>query len=786
MVVSRPALWLVMAGVGVLLYLSIPGAVADLAAETFTDLHSALFARAPRGPEESHVLVVALDDQTRQAHDDRWPLPPSVLAKAIQELKSRKAAAIGLEPRVDGPSPTDPGGEKQLAAAIKAAGNVVLRDTRFGPRTVSWLPALSAVAAARGSVRFHSGAHGVVRGVALDGDGYLLELAKRHRPGGEARVERGTLVLSGVGSRPLSFGLADGVGLLFRPPRPGELPVVSCAALVAGKVPAESIEGRTVLIGATAMDLARPVALPGNAVSPEVLVEAAAVDAVLTGRALHVPPAAVPLFGFLFLLGLMAAMGSFGPLWTALAALVAALAAQLAWSAAMLSQGSTRPDPLPSLAGLAAAGVVLVLARGWEAFVLSGRFAALAGGTAAVLAEDMYRRALELIRAGKHPQAIDLLQQVMRADPARRAQATVQILICYLTQHEFELIEDTFKQIAPDQLSLADSYDLGLKLTEAGYFEEARALFAMVYNRDVNFRDVKHQLEVVVQAQASRKDVMERLIIKELRKDYKNLEMVRRGGMAIIYRGYDSTVDRVVAVKILTPHLNDDENVVKRFFLEAETMKDFDHPNIVKVYRIHKEGQLRYYAMESVHPAETLYDLIQKDVKLEVPRAIAILKQVCIALEYAHARQIIHRDIKPQNILIAPGDVVKLIDFGIARFEALSTMTSTGVVMGTPRYMSPEQLKGERVDERTDIYACGVTFFEMLTGILGSENPMMEKVKGRTSIYQLILRQNLPTPLVRMVLKCLEGDRTKRYSSALQLRQDLDEYERLPATALEL
>ena len=780
MLVSRPTLWLVMAGVGLLVYLLVPGALGELAAGAFTDGLAGARVNPVRSVTQTPVLVITLDDPAR----DQLGMPPpaSALARAVTLLEQSGAACIGLDTRIERASD----GLDALAAALKASGHVVLRDGAFGSETLSWHPALSAAASARGKVRFVTLSGPEVRGVSLESDTYLLELIRKHRSGLEARIERGHLSVAGTVMRPTTVGLADGSALLFTPPTLTELPQVSLTTLLAGKVSPELIRGRIVLIGATAIAVAQPVPLPGGAIWPDVLVEAAAVDALLSQRAIDVVGEGTHLAVFLVLLATLALAGSFGRFLVAPVAVAAVLLLQVGFSAYAFTAWSWRPSPLGAILGLTAAGLVLILGRAWESFVTSGRFGELMGRSAALAAEENYDRAIALIRSSQFEPAIPLLQQVMRTDPSRRNQALVQILTCYLVSHEFELVEDTFKQIFLENLSLEECYDLGLQLTQAGYFEEARTLFALIFNRDVNFRDVKHQLELVTQAQASRKDVMERLIIKELRKDYRNLEMIRRGGMAIIYQGYSASMDKVVAIKILSPHLNDNADVVKRFFLEADTMKEFDHPNIVKVFTIHREGQLRFYSMECVYPSETLYDLIEKEKKLTIDRSIHILKQMCLALEYAHVRHIVHRDIKPHNVLIAPGDLVKLIDFGIARFENLSTMTSTGVVMGTPRYMSPEQIKGERVDERTDIYALGVCFFEMLTGILGAENPMLEKVKGRTSIYQLILRQNLPSPLVRMVLKCLEGSRDTRYATARALYTDLEEYERLPQAALEM
>jgi CHASE2 domain-containing sensor protein/tRNA A-37 threonylcarbamoyl transferase component Bud32 len=808
MIVSRLHLWACLLAAGVLVHLVTPAFLGSWTSDILVDSLVPARERWCRGraQDRASVVVVAVDDSTLAEAKERWPFRTSTIARAVRRLSQDGAAAIGLAMRYDRPSLDDAAGDRELVEAIRASGNVVLKEEiPLGMPSASsplgWDPSFTSVAAGSGATRLAYGMGGTVRGIVAEWSGFPLSLARMHRSGSQVQTSLGQIVISAPGREALRAGLAEGQVLHVEAPAAAPIECVSLAALLSGRAARSRIEGRIAIVGPTAPGAARLVAVSGSggagggagsgsgasaSALAEAALDAALVERILAGRALHVAGAGPRWALFLALVAVLGLVAGQGSLARFAAGAGLAVGLQVAMPLAAHVFWGWRPELLEPLLGLAAAVVVLSAARLWEAVVLSGKITAVLGDAARDAAGRMYTEAVELARAGQHTLAIELLQKVMRTDPVLRNKAISQLLGCYLDARELELVEDTFAQIAQDQLALAESYDLGLKLVEAGYFDEARALFMVVYNRDVTFRDVKHQLELVKQAQASRKDVVERLIVKDLRKDYQSLELVRRGGMALVYRGYMKSMDRVVAIKILTPHLNDDANLVRRFFLEAETLKGFDHPNIIKVFKVHNEGTLRYYAMEHVHPAITLYDLIDKERKLSVARAVHILKQVCLALEYSHARRVIHRDVKPQNILVAASDQAKLIDFGIARFEALSTMTMGGMVMGTPRYMSPEQLKGDRVDEATDVYSCGVVFFEMLTGITGTENPMVEKVKGRTSIYQLILRQNLPTPVVRVVLKCLEGHRSRRYASARELHDDLAAFEKLPAGALGL
>jgi serine/threonine-protein kinase len=197
---------------------------------------------------------------------------------------------------------------------------------------------------------------------------------------------------------------------------------------------------------------------------------------------------------------------------------------------------------------------------------------------------------------------------------------------------------------------------------------------------------------------------------------YQIMEEVGRGGMASVYRAYQSSLNRYVAIKVLPPQLAYDEEFVQRFLREAQAAASLSHPNIVVVHDVGEQGGLYYIVMEFLE-GQTLKDLIQREGALSPVRAARILEQVAAALDYAHQRGFVHRDIKPANIFVGPDDRVKLTDFGIAKaVSEAEQLTRTGMLVGTPEYMSPEQAAGTPIDHRTDLYALGVVLYQMMTG----------------------------------------------------------------------
>ena len=198
---------------------------------------------------------------------------------------------------------------------------------------------------------------------------------------------------------------------------------------------------------------------------------------------------------------------------------------------------------------------------------------------------------------------------------------------------------------------------------------------------------------------------------------YQVVEQVGKGGMAIVYKAYQASLQRHVAIKVLSPKLSDDLDLVKRFLREAQSAAALQHANVLIIHDVGSEGDIHYIVSELLE-GMTLAQLLQQEGALAPERIVNITQQIASALDYAHTRGFIHRDIKPSNIMVDPSrnDHVTLMDFGLVQVSGGSRITRTGFIMGTPDYMSPEQAKGDAIDRRTDIYSLGVTVYHMLTG----------------------------------------------------------------------
>lgn len=266
------------------------------------------------------------------------------------------------------------------------------------------------------------------------------------------------------------------------------------------------------------------------------------------------------------------------------------------------------------------------------------------------------------------------------------------------------------------------------------------------------------------------------LIGKTLKK-YQILDRIGGGGMGEVYKAHDSDpmLDRDVAIKVLSPFLVRDANFVYRFQLEARTVARLKHPNIVPVYDAGREADLVYIVMELLEGG-SLKDLINREGPLSPERVIELLGQVASGLDYAHSNDLIHRDIKPGNILLNAQGQVKVTDFGLVKDISQTMMTGTGEILGTPPYMAPEQILSQDVTPQTDIYALGVVAYQMLTG----ERPF----KGPDTLYAHLheapptLRKanpSVPMGLEPVVAKALAKTPTERYPSATAFVQALRE-----------
>ena len=255
---------------------------------------------------------------------------------------------------------------------------------------------------------------------------------------------------------------------------------------------------------------------------------------------------------------------------------------------------------------------------------------------------------------------------------------------------------------------------------------------------------------------------------------YEILERIGTGGMSDVYRAKCHKLNRNVAVKVLKQEFSENENFVSKFQTEAQAAAGMMHPNIVNVYDVGEEHGTYYIVMELVEGI-TLKDYIEKKARLSVKEAISIAIQVSMGIEGAHNNHIIHRDIKPQNIMISKDGKVKVTDFGIAKAVTSNTITSN--VMGSVHYTSPEQARGGYSDEKSDIYSLGITLFEMLTGRV--------PFNGDTTVAIAIkhIQEPMPSPrdyiseipisVEQIVFKCTQKSPDRRYQSMAELIVDL-------------
>jgi eukaryotic-like serine/threonine-protein kinase len=260
---------------------------------------------------------------------------------------------------------------------------------------------------------------------------------------------------------------------------------------------------------------------------------------------------------------------------------------------------------------------------------------------------------------------------------------------------------------------------------------------------------------------------------------YQMLSLLGVGGMGRVYKAYDKDLDRVVAVKLLRPELAGDEGSVARFKQELLLASKISHKNILRIHDLGEVNGVKFISMAFIE-GEDLCDLIQREGRLPLDRAVGIAKQLCRALEAAHTEKVVHRDLKPRNVLVGAGGQVYVSDFGLAKsIEPEATrMTQAGTILGTPRYMSPEQVQGKPTDHRSDLYSFGIILFEMLTGEApfsgcGTMEMMYQRLHEKPRDIRS-LNAAVPVSIAAIVSRCLERDPDRRYSSASEILADLE------------
>ncbi|MGD2245188.1 MAG: protein kinase [Candidatus Aminicenantes bacterium] len=267
---------------------------------------------------------------------------------------------------------------------------------------------------------------------------------------------------------------------------------------------------------------------------------------------------------------------------------------------------------------------------------------------------------------------------------------------------------------------------------------------------------------------------------------YQIIEEIGTGGMGTVYKAFDNKIREKVALKLLKPEIAADETTIERFHHELKITRKIIHKNVCHMYHISQEEDTHYIIMEYIQ-GEDLKSTIRKMGRLTVGKTLDIAKQICEGLREAHKIGVVHRDLKPQNIMINEKGDAQIMDFGIARSLKSGDFTRTGMVIGTPHYMSPEQIEGQKVDQRTDIYALGIILYEMLTGDFPFEGDTALSIgiqkKTESPKDPKSLNPQIPVPLSRLILQCLEKDPERRIQTVEEAQKALARIEEvLPTT----
>ncbi len=359
--------------------------------------------------------------------------------------------------------------------------------------------------------------------------------------------------------------------------------------------------------------------------------------------------------------------------------------------------------------------------------------------------------------------------------------------LSFQEQGRLEMAFDKFRRCPVDDGMKDILYGLAQDFERKRQFHKAVAVYEHIEAHDPKFKDVgerKSRLIQVGETLVLGADTADPLLgtttdTRPTLGRYEVLKQLGKGAMGIVYLGRDPRINRTTAIKTFQfPTELDDEDTARlkrRFFQEAESAGTLSHPNIVTIYDAGEEHDLAYIAMEFLE-GHDLQRYVKKENLLSLQRVLLYGADIADALDYAHQKGIVHRDIKPANIMLINSGVVKITDFGIARITATS-QTQTGVVKGTPHYMSPEQISGEKVDGRSDIFSLGVMLYQLLCGEtpFRGENmaALMNQIMNATPKNLRAINPKVPTPLVKVLGKSMEKDRDRRYQRAASLARDL-------------
>lgn len=389
--------------------------------------------------------------------------------------------------------------------------------------------------------------------------------------------------------------------------------------------------------------------------------------------------------------------------------------------------------------------------------------------------EQVLEQAIEKIESGEPGRALYLLDPLVDGSPEEPPLARYYLIYAHCKVGQGIQAQALLNWLDLKKLTTTRLYALAVALDGARQTERALEIYNSIANMDPNFCDIQQRLAEARQV-VSRGGTMafDEQLAKLLDARYLGASVLGAGGMGIVFRAQDTVSRNEVAIKMLSPFHRSDPGARERFLREATTLKDLDHPSVVRTYDIN-DGEYPYYSMEFLQ-GKTLAGIIEEETPMSVPRVRELVMKIMDGIEYCHGKDVLHRDIKPQNILVLEDDSIKIIDFGLVKSSMHSGMTQTGMVMGTPVFMPPEQLEGKKVDARADLYSVGVVLYQMLTGQLPFKpgdglNYAVHKGEYPTPSS---LRPGLPSKTDALIARAIHRLPEKRFANAAQMRLAVD------------
>ncbi|WP_255991501.1 CHASE2 domain-containing serine/threonine-protein kinase [Chitinolyticbacter albus] len=766
---------------------------------------------------DPRVAVITIDQQSLD-NIGRWPWSREVHAKVIRQLSDGGAKVIAstvffTEPQTDRGLPylqqfqrrfrqnpqaypshfgaqidealTALDVDSQLAASIRQSGNVVLpmlfafgegqgepdqplpdfiARTELEPggdpanglplpvnTAVVPIPQLGAAAAAVASESLLPDKDGVVRRVPLAVTyfgalfpTYPLVVAAKTLNLDVDRIgfELGRRITLGNVTLPIA---ADATFLPYFYSREGApaFAVDSFYDVYAGKIPASKYHGKVVLIGATALGVGASYVTPGMAATPPVLLAANTLSSLLQQHYFVLP--------------------SWAP-WATLG-LIALIAFYLTLLLPRLRAGMAAALTLALLAGLVVAHFALM--------------------TQAMLWVPLMAPALLLLlgHAVLTTKRFLVTEEQGQKSAAESAESNRMLGLAFQGQGQLDMAFDKFRRVPLGDDVMELLYNLALDFERKRQFNKAENVYRYMARHDTKYRDLPEKLKRAKQMSETvilggGNNVGGTLLLaggdveKPMLGRYQVEKELGKGAMGVVYMGRDPKIGRVVAIKTMALSQEFEPDMLgearERFFREAETAGRLSHPNIVSIFDAGEEHDLAFIAMEFLK-GQDLTAQTRPNQLLPLIDAVAIVRQVAEALDYAHKNGVIHRDIKPANIMYEPeSKTVKVTDFGIARITD-SSKTRTGMVLGTPSYMSPEQLSGKKIDGRSDLFALGVMLYQLSTGHLPftgeSMAELMFRIANESPADPRTLNPRLPGMLAAIIMKALQKKAEDRFQS---------------------